>query len=54
MGGCLQAALGACGDGARDAGEGCDDGNTDAGDGCGASCEVECGFVCREPLRAAQ
>jgi cysteine-rich repeat protein len=31
----------ACGDGARDQGEGCDDGNQKPGDGCSVSCGVE-------------
>jgi cysteine-rich repeat protein len=39
-----------CGDSTLDAGEGCDDGDVLPGDGCDASCNVETGFLCTDPL----
>ena len=41
---------GLCGNGAHESPEACDDNNTVAGDGCGATCEVECGYTCTQPL----
>ncbi len=41
---------GTCGDGELQAGETCDDGNGAGGDGCSASCQVESGFVCTDPI----
>jgi MYXO-CTERM domain-containing protein len=39
-----------CGDGLRGAGEPCDDGNLIDGDGCSATCAIERGWACREPV----
>jgi cysteine-rich repeat protein len=38
--------IGACGNGAVEAGETCDDGNVSAGDGCSATCAPETGYAC--------
>lgn len=39
--------LSACGNGAKDPGEGCDDNNRNPGDGCSRDCAIEAGWVCR-------
>jgi cysteine-rich repeat protein len=39
-----------CGDLVLGEGEACDDGNADPGDGCSASCQVEEGWSCSDPL----
>jgi len=39
-----------CGDWLRGAGEPCDDGNLIDGDGCSATCAIERGWACREPV----
>ncbi len=39
--------LSACGNGAKDPGEGCDDGNRNASDGCSRDCAIEGGWACR-------
>jgi fibro-slime domain-containing protein len=40
-----------CGDGVLDTGNGeaCDDGNTNSGDGCNKLCQLEAGFLCKDP-----
>jgi fibro-slime domain-containing protein len=40
-----------CGDGVLDTanGEACDDGNTISGDGCNKLCQLEAGFLCKDP-----
>lgn len=50
-GSCLApGSLPACGDGVLSTGEACDDGNVQNGDGCTLACEVECGYLCEQPL----
>ncbi len=39
-----------CGNSVLDSGEQCDDGNAVGGDGCSATCQVEDGFVCTDPV----
>lgn len=43
-----------CGDSRLDARELCDDGNAEDGDGCSASCRVEWGHSCSEPVPGAE
>ena len=40
-----------CGDGVLETanGEACDDGNTNGGDGCNKLCQLEAGFLCKDP-----
>jgi cysteine-rich repeat protein len=42
-----------CGDGKLDVGEMCDDGNSLDGDGCSATCGVEAGWMCEDPVPGA-
>jgi cysteine-rich repeat protein len=45
--GCVQAAVGLCGNGTLDPGETCDDGNGVNGDGCSSGCALENGWTCQ-------
>ena len=50
---CLPTESATCGDGILQAGEACDDHNTASRDGCSASCDVECGWRCSQPLNTS-
>jgi cysteine-rich repeat protein len=41
-----------CGNARLDRGEACDDGNVTAGDGCSATCAIELGYTCTNPVNA--
>lgn len=46
-----QCSVPACGDGILDPGESCDDADTADDDGCSASCDIEPGYTCANPVQ---